>query len=233
MFNRQKWKKENIENPLFPKRLLLNVMYSTEISTNTRNKKGKNNIHFNHLKGKIITWKKFDFNIFFVFIWFFGKFFSFYLFHFHLLCIFYSRLGIDGWLSFLWDMIYCTLLKNKFIQSKISLFQNTKEKVGGKNLLCKGSTVEFSNFVSRVWAQIEKRVVVRFYWNFNTMIWHLYVFILATWKIVPITEDISTAKKGKIKRFFEILKRRSTCTKFFMLWKWSEKSVWVFFILVG
>ncbi len=63
-------------------------------------------------------------------------------------------------------------------------------------------TVEFSNFVSRVWAQIVKRVVVRFYWNFNTMIWHLYVFILATWKKFPITEDFSTTKKWKNKAVF-------------------------------
>ncbi len=94
-------------------------------------------------------------------------------------------------------------------------------------------TVEISNFVSRVWAQIVKRVVVRFLWNFNTMIWHLYVFILATCKNFPIADDFSRAKKRKNKAVFEILKRRSTCTKFFMLWKWSEKSVWVFFILVG
>ncbi len=63
-------------------------------------------------------------------------------------------------------------------------------------------TVEFSNFVSRVWAQILKRVVVRFYSNFNTMIWHLYVFILATWKNFPITEDFSRAKKRKNKAVF-------------------------------
>jgi hypothetical protein len=63
-------------------------------------------------------------------------------------------------------------------------------------------SVEFSNFVSRVRAQIVKRMVVRFYWNFNTMIWHLYVFILATWKNFPITENFSTAKKRKNKAIF-------------------------------
>ncbi len=47
-----------------------------------------------------------------------------------------------------------------------------------------------------------KLVVVRFYWNFNTMIWHLYVFILATWKNFPITEYFSRAKKRKNKAIF-------------------------------
>jgi hypothetical protein len=37
----------------------------------------------------------------------------------------------------------------------------------------------------------------------------------------------------KKRRFFKLSFRCSTCTKFSMLWKWSEKSLWVFFLLVS
>ncbi len=40
-------------------------------------------------------------------------------------------------------------------------------------------------------------------------------------------------KSGKMKRFFQLFKKRSTCTKFFMLWKLWEKSSGVFSLLVG
>ncbi len=94
-------------------------------------------------------------------------------------------------------------------------------------------TVEFSNFVSRVWAQIVKRVVVRFYWNFYTMIWHLHVFILATWKIFPITENFSTAKKRKNKAVFRNFETSVNLYEIFYVMKVVGKSVWVFFILIG
>jgi hypothetical protein len=39
--------------------------------------------------------------------------------------------------------------------------------------------------------------------------------------------------KEKMERFFKKISRWSTCTKFFMLWKLSEKSIiWVFYLLV-
>jgi hypothetical protein len=44
-----------------------------------------------------------------------------------------------------------------------------------------------------VWVQIMKRVVVRFFWNFYTIIWHLYTFSFAHWKIFPVTIGFSGA----------------------------------------
>jgi hypothetical protein len=92
-----------------------------------------------------------------------------------------------------------------------------------QNLKPKMFTVEFSNFVSRVWAQIVKRVVVRFDWNFNTMIWHLYVFILATWKNFPITEDFSTAKNRKNKAVFRNFETSVNLYEIFYVMKVVEK----------
>ncbi len=95
-----------------------------------------------------------------------------------------------------------------------------------------------SKFGVCVWAQILKRVVVRFRWNFYTIIWHRCAFIFAIWKNFPTTGGFSRAtNRGKIMRFFVTKNKnnsmRPTCTKFFMLWKLSEKSLWVIFLLVG
>jgi hypothetical protein len=44
-----------------------------------------------------------------------------------------------------------------------------------------------------VWVQILKRLVVRFFWNFYTIIWHLFTFSFANWKIFPVTSGFSGA----------------------------------------
>ncbi len=60
-----------------------------------------------------------------------------------------------------------------------------------------------------VWAQILKRVLVRLSWNFNMVIWHLYVFDFAHHKIFPATGGFLRAENRKnqavFREFFEMV----------------------------
>jgi hypothetical protein len=68
--------------------------------------------------------------------------------------------------------------------------------------------VRSRDFDGRVWAYILKRVVVRFFWNFYTIIWHLYKFSFGDWKIFP-TAGVFLRAKRKIEAdflyFFDVI----------------------------
>jgi hypothetical protein len=53
-----------------------------------------------------------------------------------------------------------------------------------------------------VWAQIVKRVVVGIFWNFNTIIWHLYVFDFAHLENFPATCGFLGANNRKNEAVF-------------------------------
>ncbi len=91
--------------------------------------------------------------------------------------------------------------------------------------------VEFTNFVSRVWAQIVERVVVQFHWNFNTIIWNLYVFIFATWKNFPITGDFPRAEKRENEAVFLTLQKTVNLYDFFYVMKVMGKILWGVFLI--
>ncbi len=91
--------------------------------------------------------------------------------------------------------------------------------------------VEFTNFVSRVWTQIVERVVVRFDWNFNTIIWHLYVFFFATWKNFPITGDFPRVEKRENEAVFLTLQKTVNLYEIFYVMKVMGKILWGVFLI--
>jgi hypothetical protein len=125
----------------------------------------------------------------------------------------------------IWDLTFFGLFDFKKITVKcynISFTLQDRKKI----------IVEFTNFVSRVWAQIVERVVVRFDWDFNTIILHLYLFIFATWKKkFPITGDFPRAEKRENEAVFLTLQKTVDLYEIFYVMKVMGKFLWGVFLI--
>ncbi len=111
---------------------------------------------------------------------------------FQLVCKFCKKCSVEKlvWLLIIWIDFNGQYLSCKWRQS-IGIFSDeTREKfvkLFSVNLKKYSRTIIVYPLLSVVWvwAQILKRLVVGFSWNFNTIIWHLYVFDFAYLDLMP------------------------------------------------
>ncbi len=82
-----------------------------------------------------------------------------------------------------------------------------------------------------VWAQILKRVVFRFSWNFNTIIWPQYVIDFCHLENFRPPAVFRERKKRKMRRFFIIFFEMVNLYEIFYVMKVVGKILWGVFLI--